>query len=320
MTYLFAPLEGVTGYIYRNAHAAYFPPADEYFAPFLSPTQNRRFTSREKHDGLPEHNAGLRVVPQLLTNRAENFIWAARELAAMGYTEVNLNLGCPSGTVVSKKKGAGFLSEPDALDRFLEDICAHAPCALSVKTRLGRHSADEFPALLEIFNRYPLKRLIIHPRVQTDFYRNTPNLDAFAAALASSRLPVCYNGDLFTPADADAFGARFPQVDSLMLGRGLIANPSLIGELRGGARMDKARLRAFHDELVARYREVLPGDKPVLHKMKEVWFYMHPLLAGRDSYLKRLRKTTRLRDYEEAAAALFDACPIDPAAGYQSGC
>ena len=169
MTYLFAPLEGLTGYIYRNTHAAYFSPADEYFTPFLSPNQNRRFTSREKNDVLPEHNEGLHVVPQLLTNQSEHFLWAAGELAAMGYDEVNLNLGCPSGTVVAKKKGSGFLTELEALDRFLDEVCTKAPCAVSVKTRLGRYSPDEFPALLEIFNRYPLKRLIIHPRVQTDF-------------------------------------------------------------------------------------------------------------------------------------------------------
>lgn len=319
MTYLFAPLEGLTGYIYRNTHAAYFSPADEYFTPFLSPNQNRRFTSREKNDVLPEHNQGLHVVPQLLTNQAEHFLWAAGELAAMGYAEVNLNLGCPSGTVVAKKKGSGFLTELEALDRFLDEVCAKVPCAVSVKTRLGRYSPDEFPALLEIFNRYPLKRLMIHPRVQTDFYRNHANLDAFAAALAGSRHPVCFNGDLFTPADVDAFRARFPQVQSVMLGRGLLANPGLLGELRGGTRMDKATLRAFHDELLGRYQQVLSGERPVLHKMKELWFYMHALFAGCDAYLKPLRKAAHLRDYEAVVTQIFANCALDPAAGYRGG-
>lgn len=316
MTYLFAPLEGLTGHIYRRTHAAYFTPADEYFTPFLSPNQNQKFTSREKNDVLPENNRGLAVVPQLLTNQAGHFLWAARELAALGYREVNLNLGCPSGTVTAKKKGAGFLSEPLALEQFLDEVFAHAPCAVSIKTRLGRTSPDEFPALLELFNRYPLARLIVHPRVQNDFYKNTANREAFAFALAHSKNPLCYNGDLFTPAGVDAFRARFPQVQAVMLGRGLLANPGLLGELDGRPRVDKARLRAFHDELFARYRENLSGEKPVLHKMKELWFYLRGLFSGFAAYEKPLRKATSLRDYEAVTAAIFAQLAIDPAGGY----
>ena len=96
-----APMEGLTGYLWRQVHAALFGPADKYFTPFLSPNATRTFQRKELDEIDPAHNAGLYVVPQLLTNRAEHFLWAAGELYARGYREINFNLGCPAGTVAA---------------------------------------------------------------------------------------------------------------------------------------------------------------------------------------------------------------------------
>ena len=148
MRYALAPMEGVTGHVFRQAHAACFGPADKYLTPFLSPNQNLCFTSRERAEVLPEHNDGLNVVPQLLTSNAAHFLWASRELAAMGYREVNLNLGCPSGTVSAKGKGAGFLAYPDRLERFLDQVFSYVTIDVSVKTRIGKASPDEWDGLL----------------------------------------------------------------------------------------------------------------------------------------------------------------------------
>ena len=194
MKYYMAPMEGLTGYIYRNAYHACYHPMDKYFTPFLSPKANSSLSFRELNDILPEHNQGMYVVPQILTNQAEDFIRTAKELQEYGYSEINLNLGCPSGTVVSKYKGAGFLGLPDSLDRFLDEVCGKMEgmgMELSVKTRLGLVSPDEFTGLLEIYNRYPLKELILHPRVRTDYYKNTPNMPAFGSGFDGSRAPVC---------------------------------------------------------------------------------------------------------------------------------
>lgn len=166
-------------------------------------------------------------MPQVMTRRAEDFLWAAEQVADMGYGEVNLNLGCPSGTVTAKGKGAGFLARPEELDAFFEAVFTKVTLPVSVKTRLGIREAEEFDRLLEIYNRYPISELMIHPRVQRDFYKNTVRLDAFAAALARSRNPVVYNGDLVTPKDCTAFTRRFPEVETVMIGRGLIADPAL---------------------------------------------------------------------------------------------
>ena len=160
MQFYLAPMEGLTGYVYRSAYHKYFPAADRYFTPFIT---NKKMSSRERNDILPEHNEGMTVLPQILTNQAEDFLSLTKELKEYGYDTVNLNLGCPSGTVTAKGKGAGFLTHPDELDRFFDEVFAKCE-GISVKTRLGVHEASEFDKLLEIYNRYPITELTIHPR------------------------------------------------------------------------------------------------------------------------------------------------------------
>ena len=319
MRYALAPMEGVTGHVFRRAHAACFGPADKYLTPFLSPNQNLCFTGRERAEVLPEHNEGLNVVPQLLTSNAGHFLWAARELAAMGYREVNLNLGCPSGTVAAKGKGAGFLAWPQRLEEFLDEVFAQVTIAVSVKTRIGKASADEWDGLLALFNRYPICELIVHPRVQAQFYRGRPDRAAFRRAVEVSRSPLCYNGDLFSPADLSAFAADFPQADRVMAGRGVAADPSLLRQFRGGAPADREELRQFHDLVYDGYRRTMSGDRAVLAHMKELWSYLLFSFAGRERYVRRFRKVRVRGEYEELVDELFrreplaDAGAFDPA-------
>ncbi|MGN0144988.1 MAG: tRNA dihydrouridine synthase, partial [Clostridium sp.] len=298
MKFYFAPLEGVTGYVYRNAYNNYFGQIDKYFTPFVSPTANKCFTSRELNDIKPEHNKGLNVVPQILTNNSEYFIYTMNELKSMGYDEVNLNLGCPSGTVVAKGRGSGFLARKDELDRFLNDIFDKASVKISIKTRIGKDSSDEFPELVEIFNKYPLEELIIHPRIQQDFYKNTPNIEVFKEALKSSKNSVCYNGDIFNVNDYNKLKEECPNLNSIMLGRGIIANPGLIGEIKNGKIADKELLKSFHDSVYRGYTEILSGDRNVLFKMKEFWFYMIHMFEDNDKYAKKIRKVKSAREYE----------------------
>ncbi len=311
MKYYFAPLEGVTGYIYRNAYQTFFGQIDKYFTPFISPTSNKGFTSRELNDILPEHNQGLSVVPQILTNNAEYFIRTMNELTKFGYNEINLNLGCPSATVVAKHKGSGFLAQREQLDEFLKDIFSKASTKISIKTRIGKDSPDEFYELIEIFNKYPLEEIIIHPRIQTDFYKNKPNMGIFKDALALSKNPVCYNGDIFNGSNYRKLAEMYPSLGAVMLGRGLITNPGLIGEIKNNHAVDKQVTKAFHDTVYAGYQKILSGDKNVLFKMKEFWFYMIHLFAESDKYAKKIRKTVRLCDYEAVIWRLFQELDIE---------
>ena len=198
MRYYFAPMEGLTDSVYRRLHHKYFGGVDRYYMPFFSPTMHRVLTGREDRELPVADSVSFAAVPQVLTKVAEDFLWAAQVCRDRGYEEVNLNIGCPSGTVVAKGKGAGMLAEPDALDRFLDTIFAAAPLPVSVKTRLGLTSPEEFPALLEVFNRYPIRELTVHPRVRKQFYQGDVQLEAFRYAAARSTNPLCYNGDLFS--------------------------------------------------------------------------------------------------------------------------
>lgn len=320
MKIYFAPMEGLTGYIYRNAFEACYGRGrvDKYFIPFISPNKTNGYTSRERKDIAPAHNQGIYAVPQIMANHSGHFINAARMLSQLGYREINLNLGCPSATVVGKCRGAGFLGKPDALDSFLETVFEdrwfrESGMALSVKTRLGMETAAEFGPLLDIYNRYPLKEVIIHPRVRSDFYKNTPDWEAFAQALSDSVHPVCYNGDLFTETDWRQFRGRFPAVEAVMLGRGLVADPGLLNRiLSGGTPMPRdlqaecVRLRAFHDTVYKGYLEEMSGEQNAIHKMKEIWIYMKSCFKDGDRAFKKIKKAQRRCDYEDAVRIIFE--------------
>ncbi|MEG0501190.1 MAG: tRNA-dihydrouridine synthase family protein [Cellulosilyticaceae bacterium] len=306
MKFYFAPMEGVTGYIYRNAHAAFFNDVDKYFTPFVSANQHGSFTTRELQDILPEHNKGIVVIPQILTNNAEDFIRTAKQIKEFGYNEMNLNLGCPSGTVVSKNKGSGFLSQREDLDRFLDEIFSAQVAKISVKTRIGKDESEEFYKLIEIFNKYPMEELIIHPRIQKDYYKNKPNMEVFKDGLALSKNTVGYNGDIFTANDYKAFIDAFPTVETVMLGRGLITSPGLINDITSTSVLDKKVLRDFHDKIYEDYQSILFGDRNVLFKMKEVWFYMKQTFSNHEKYIKKINKSQKLYDYEHAVSSLFE--------------
>ena len=310
MLYYLAPMEEITGYVYRNVHHALFGDIDRYFTPFITPTKKKKLKSKEQKEVDPANNQGMDVVPQILTREAGQLIDTAEMLFSLGYREVNLNLGCPSATVVTKHKGAGFLADTDALDAFFEAVFAHSlfkeqQMRLSVKSRLGLFSADEFPEILEIFNRYPLSEVILHPRVRTDFYKNTPDLSAFDDALAASAHPLCYNGDINSVRDYDAFRARFPSVDRIMIGRGLAANPALIREIRTGEKLRKEELAAYERALCDGYVESYHDANNALYKMKEVWFYMGKMFDHPEKMLKKVLKSRTPDQYRSAADEAF---------------
>lgn len=317
MKLYFAPMEGVTGYVFRNAHKKNFGSIAKYFTPFISPNNNTALSSKELKDVLPENNRGLFVVPQILTNNAEDFTNTSEMLCSMGYGEVNINLGCPSGTVVAKNKGSGFLAQRDRLDSFLDSIYSRLNMKISVKTRIGKDNHEEFFELIKIYNKYPISELIIHPRIQKDQYKNKPDLDIFKASLSLSANPVCYNGDIFTAADCKAFNDSFPAVETVMLGRGAAANPALADEICGIRKLSGELLKSFHDEIYENYRRAIQGDINVLYRMKEFWFYAIQMFSVNNKYGKAIRKAQKLEDYETAVASLFREREIVDGNGYR---
>lgn len=319
MKYYMAPMEGITGCVFRDVHHSCFPAMDKYFTPFLSPTENGRLTPKEYREINPEHNKGMYVVPQILTNNAAYFIRTAKTLKSMGYEEVNLNLGCPSGTVVSKGRGSGFLAFPGELDAFLYEIFSGLDMKISIKTRLGKKKPEEFGHLMDIYNQYDLEELIIHPRVQKDQYKNTPRMEIFTWAFSHSRSPVCYNGDVFRTEDKKKLEEQFPSLPAAMLGRGLVAYPGLLDSGKNCWQDEKQVLREFHDKLYKAYcQEFLKtsGPKVVLFKMKEIWCYLYTAFDGGERYGKKIKKAQSLSDYDTAVAAIFRGCDLIPGGGY----
>ncbi len=310
MKLYFAPLEGITGYVFRNAFHQVFEAEtnkiDKYFSPFISPGVNQPLTPKELRDIHPDNNKGICLVPQILANNADDFLLATKYIKELGYDEVNLNLGCPSGTVVAKKKGSGLLGEPDMLERMLDKIYATTDMKVSIKTRIGKDSPDEFPELMDIFNKFPIYELIIHPRIRSDFYKNTPNKEMFNLAVKESKHKLCYNGDVVTKQGFEKIEQEYSRIDAIMIGRGFLQNPMLADAILEGKEPDMKKIREFHDVLLAGYVEVMSGERPVLFKMKELWFYLINLFDDADKYGKKIRKTEKLDVYKEVVKGLFE--------------
>lgn len=304
MKIYFAPMEGITGYIFRNTFDEVYGHIDKYFAPFIAPADNKPLTPRDRKDLAPENNSRINLVPQILTCRSDHFIEASEDLLAMGYKEVNLNLGCPSGTVCAKGKGAGFLPETSALSKFLDDIYSRSVSQdfkISIKTRLGYYDPEELYDLVEIFNGFPVSELILHPRIRGDFYKGEPRWEYFGYALENVKCPLIYNGNINSTEDYDNLCRMFGQpLDPVMIGRGLITDPALSGKLCGaGHKTDPDRFRRFHDALYHEYQKVLSPDINVLYKMKELWAYWRYLFEDRDRDIKRLLKAKKYKEYED---------------------
>jgi len=303
-------MEGITGAPYRHLHAKYFGGVDCYYAPFISPTAEHRFTPREMRGILPENNEGIQLVPQLLTKNAADFLWAAGELKAMGYERVNLNAGCPSGTVTAKGKGAGLLADMAALDAFLSEIFEKAPCRVSVKTRLGMAEPEEFWAILEVYNRYPIEELIIHPRVRKDFYREPVRTEFFADAVKKAKMPLSFNGGIVSSADCRGVMERFPGCICVMLGQGLIADPWLGAKARGLPTGSVETLREFNRELFEYYAEAFGSRNNAMQRMKEMWTYLIRSFSDSEKAGKRIKKARSAEEFLAAAEAVFRDCPL----------
>ena len=305
MRYYYAPMEGITDATFRRLHARYFPGVDKYFMPFLSPTIHRQLTHREARELPRADSVSFAAVPQLLGKNVDDMLWAIGVCADQGYDEVNINLGCPSGTVVSKGKGSGMLSDVHALDAFLEAIYAKAVLPVSLKTRIGVNDSANWEQILAVYRDYPVKELTVHPRIRKAFYKGDCDMTAFARAAEGSPFPVCYNGNITSVAEAETIAARFPAVESVMIGRGLVANP---GMLSGGT--DRETLKAFLNELSDTYCQVFESKRNAIYRMKDNWHYLIGLFEGSEKLWKEMRKSTDYDRFMTIANEIITTLPM----------
>jgi len=316
MKIYFAPLEGITGYVFRNAYEKYYGGIDKYFTPFISPHTKKLMDTREKRDILPENNIGLNIVPQVLTNTAEDLIDICKQLKEdYGYEEVNLNLGCPSKTVTTKGKGSGFLQTPDEMDEFFDRFFKVADVKLSIKTRIGYLEVEEAERLFHMYERYPFEEVIIHPRLGTQMYQGTPHYDVFENYLEKTKHSLCYNGDINSLEQLKTLDVKWEKCDTYMLGRGLIARPGMLTrELSQSETTDSAILsleewhtfKKFHDEIVDGYDAYMCGDRNTLFKMKELWTWWAVMFPGQEKILKKIKKANDLKEYKMLVKSLHE--------------
>ena len=305
--YLFAPLEGITLFRYRQLHHEMFDGVAEYYTPFIAPDSKGSFKPRFLRE-LTADCGGLRVIPQLLVNNADSFCLTAEKLCDLGFHEINLNTGCPSGTVFSKHKGAGMLTDLSALDSILGKIYEHAAKSgytVSIKTRMGVHSTGEFPAILKIFEKVPVSKLIVHARCRDEYYTGLCDMDGFAESIRDCRIPVTYNGDLTSAADLERLHLAAPQIESVMIGRAAVANPALFRFLQGGAQLTRGELKEFHDRLLQASLDDGLAPAFAVERMKTIWSFMRDLFPDNRREIKTLMKARTMADYRSAAESLL---------------
>lgn len=310
----FAPLEDVSGYMFRNLFVGMFSGVDRFYAPFISAVEpGRKHKKRETEDVLPENNTRIDLVPQILTNNPRDFLNTADWLMEKGYREINLNLGCPSRDVVSRGKGSGFLEMPEKLDAFFDEVLkgfkerGREEVKLSVKTRIGRRDTGNLGKLIEVFNRYPLSEVTVHPRLGKDFYRGKPDMDSFRRMYEEIRHPLIYNGDILTSEDVKRTEENFPGLKGIMIGRGFMRDPALAREIKGGEPLSIGEIQDFTEKLYRIYKENLNAEKYALDKMKEMWGWLkdNPLFAGKERKLRAVLRSGSPVEYESAVRMVF---------------
>ena len=320
MKYYFAPMEGITLYPLRNIHHEMFGDhIDKYYTPFLTAHHNFHFKKREKRDVQPEfiqgfEDYGNEIVPQIMANRPDTFIWAARQMKELGYNEVNLNLGCPAATVTNSHKGSGLLLDVDYLDELLDGIftgLSEDDIAISLKTRLGFSDPSEADELMKVYARYPAKELTIHARVREDFYKGEPRIEDFKRAVAvyrenGGKADICYNGNIFSVKDLNNLDSD--GISALMLGRGLLTNPALARELSGGEGLNAEELKEYLSRLYAEYATYIPEERNVIFKMLEHWAFLYVHFENCEKNLKNIRKARSKGEYFAAVNAMFHDC------------
>lgn len=296
-----APIQGITIAAYRYYYNQVFGGFDDYYAPFISPTNIKEASFKMFQDILPNtFNNTDTTIPQLLGNNGSNFREFAKIITNAGYQELNWNIGCPFSNITRKQKGSGILPYPDLIRLFLDEVCKDTNYDLTVKMRLGFKNPDEGIAVMQCLNEYPLTNVIIHGRTGIQQYLGNVDLDSFERLYKLSKHPIAYNGDIFTLKDYLEFKERFPDINHLMLGRGAIKNPFLASTIKGNPLSSTDKIIKFHTLMYEYYLQETAGEGYCLNRMKEFWNYMHVSIDPDGHYIQEIRRSQSHLEYSKA--------------------
>ncbi|MEI7597477.1 MAG: tRNA-dihydrouridine synthase family protein [Bacteroidota bacterium] len=302
-----APLQGFTDHIFRQAFHKYFGGIDAYYTPFIRTENDKSIKNAKLKDVLPENNSNLPVIPQLLVNSASDFIQISSIFENFGYKEINWNLGCPYPMVAKHQLGSGLLPYPELINQILSEVLPKIKVEISIKMRLGYENSDEIDEVLEVLNKFPIKEIIIHPRIGKQMYKGTVNLNAFENCISQSKHKIAYNGDIDTIETFNEISSRFPNVNHFMIGRALISNPFLAEQIKGIEHNEKKIkvFEAFHNELYEKYASTLSGSTHLQNKMLFFWEYFADSFSNSKKVFKRVKKANNIDNFNAAIMENF---------------
>jgi len=309
------PFQGITDAPFRNVFKRHFGGIDKFYTPFFTGIHKEEHAKNLQGEEIdPKFNDVETLTPQILSTDAEEILRFAKQCKQLGYKEINLNMGCPFPRVANKKRGCGLLPYPDMVEAMLERIFEEIDIDFSVKCRLGYFSPDEIEAIIPIFNKFPLSELIIHPRIGKQLYKGEADVKRFAALISYINAPLVYNGDIFSVENFEHILEATQPVNRFMLGRGLLTNPFLAEEIRGGAWNAPERTERLHAYVIDLYEDRLRhagGSPKVLGRMKELWFYLMYSFEEPQVVWRKIKKINALREYEDAVEEIFKSIGLD---------
>jgi tRNA-dihydrouridine synthase len=304
----FAPFQGITTHTFRKVYANHFDGVDKLFTPYFSNIATNHSLPSKKAIALSNSiENGIAVIPQILSKEAEEIVGFAQHCQKLGFKELNWNLGCPYPQVANKKRGSGMLPYPDLVAKILDRVFSEIQIPFSIKCRLGYFSVDELEKLIPIFNRFPIHELTIHARTGRQLYSGYSNLDEFARYAPQIDIPVAYNGDIFSLGDYRRFETQFPEINRIMLGRGILYDPFLPAKIKGTQlpQNHKAKLNQFIDDLYYAYRKEKNDHLTLLNILKEFWTYLSNSFEEPTKVFRRLKKIKNFDEYEDAVKEVF---------------
>lgn len=297
----FAPLQGYTDDVYRRIHHELMGGIQTYYTPFLR-MEGGGVRSKDMRDIRPEFNEGVPVVPQIIVKSMKEFEFLTGIVEEKGYTRVDINMGCPFPLQAKHGRGSGLLAHTDIVEEMAKAIASKSPMKFSVKMRLGWENADEWRPILDILNETPLEQITLHPRIGTQQYKGTVNMEAFDEFYALCKHPVIYNGDVTSIEAIRKLEEKYPKLAGVMIGRGLLARPSLASEYAAGVELpwEKRRpvLLDFHNRMKAHYETTANSEAQVHSRLRLFWEYMEEEL-GRKVY-KKIMKAGNMKNYLSA--------------------
>lgn len=308
-TLLSSPLQGFTDFRFRNAQNKIFGGIDTFYSPYIRLNGKLVIKPSYERDLLPENNLGLEVIPQIITNDADEFLFVAKYVQELGYKELNWNLGCPYPMVTKCGMGSGLISNPERINGILNKVHSESDIIVSMKMRLGYDTTEEILDVLPILDTYPIKNIAIHARIGKQLYKGGVHLDAFQQCIDNTRHKLYYNGDISSVSKFQEMQQRFPTIDHWMIGRGLISDPFLPNMIRNNSveyPENKMELFSeFHDTLYEIYSESLSGSTHILLKMYHLWEYFSTTFSNPHKVLKQIKKAQSIRNYESAVKEIL---------------